>query len=385
MPSRWSRITAMTVLASVGAMVSGPLTRADDKIVYRGRISVGESVFNGTGYFKFVLSEPDGQVVWRNFAADAAGVPINAIPLSVIDGAYTVVLGGSVAAMPPLPPEIANVFPALQLRIWFSNGDGRFHRISPAADLSSGTVLVQPPKAAGARTAPVVAEASDGKRSTGPPRTPERPPVSARQVPVKHRHPPAAQRSPATPGGRFKLPDREHFSVGSSTAPVVMIEFADFQCGHCQLFHEVTFPKIKSEYIDTGLLLYISGNFPLQRNVLSVKGAQAAYCAGDQGRFWEMRHSLFMNGSSLSEQKFVELAREMSLDVPRFYSCLEKGKYAQRVVQDKAEGTDFGVKQTPSFILGRVRGMGEIEGGLIQGAKLWTAFNREINPYLEMP
>ena len=172
MPSRWSRITAMTVLASVGAMVSGPLTRADDKIVYRGRISVGESVFNGTGYFKFVLSEPDGQVVWRNFAADAAGVPIKAIPLSVIDGAYTVVLGGSVAAMPPLPPEIANVFPALQLRIWFSNGDGKFHLISPAADLSSGTVLVQPPKAARARTAPVVAEASDGKTSTGPPRTP---------------------------------------------------------------------------------------------------------------------------------------------------------------------------------------------------------------------
>ena len=53
-------------------------------------------------------------------------------------------------------------------------------------------------------------------------------------------------------------------------------------------------------------------------------------------------------------------------------------------MQDKAEGTDFGVKQTPSFILGRVRGVGEIEGGLIQGAKLWTEFKREINRYLQM-
>jgi len=146
--------------------------------------------------------------------------------------------------------------------------------------------------------------------------------------------------------------------LGSSTAPVTIFEFSDFQCPYCGRHALTTLPKIKETYIDSGQVRYVFKDFPLSFHPNAPKAAEAARCAGAQGAFWEMHDRLFMaqgKWSSLGPQQamdaFVQYAGDLELDRAAFRTCLETGQFAAQVRQDMQDGQKAGVRGTPSFLI----------------------------------
>ena len=112
-------------------------------------------------------------------------------------------------------------------------------------------------------------------------------------------------------------------------------------------------PQIEKEYIKTGKLKYVALDFPLESiHKNAFKAAEAARCASDQGKFWEMHDRLFANQQALAPNNLPQHAQAIGLDVPKFQQCLDSGKYAATVRKDLAEGQKAGITGTPAFLLG---------------------------------
>lgn len=111
--------------------------------------------------------------------------------------------------------------------------------------------------------------------------------------------------------------------------------------------------QIETEYIKTGKLKYVVRDFPLEAiHKDAFKAAEAAHCAGEQGKFWEMHTRLFENQKALGPGNLADYAKALGLDRPKFQRCLESGKHAARVRKDLADGQQAGVTGTPAFFLG---------------------------------
>ena len=175
------------------------------------------------------------------------------------------------------------------------------------------------------------------------------------------------------------------YGEGNPKAKVVIVEFSDYECSHCKVFHEVTFPKIKKEFIDTGLVYFVSGNFPLRKNRHAQKAAEASYCAGEQGRYWAMRELLFENNLTLGKEKYLNLAARLKLDLARFEACLESGRHAKEIRDEKQKAESFGVHSTPKFIIGLARDGGVVEGELLSNSPNWTNISRLVDKLLAQP
>jgi protein-disulfide isomerase len=172
--------------------------------------------------------------------------------------------------------------------------------------------------------------------------------------------------------------------LGQKDAPVTLIEFSDYQCPYCARFAQTTLLALKAEYIDTGKVRYVFRDFPLDRlHPHARKAAEAAHCAWEQGRYWEMHDLLFHNQQALQVDQLKGTARQLGLDPARFDACLERGKYAAEVQQDVEEGTAVGVRGTPGFVLGKTRAEDTIEGLFISGAQPLTTFRQAIERLLE--
>jgi len=112
-------------------------------------------------------------------------------------------------------------------------------------------------------------------------------------------------------------------------------------------------PQIEKEYIATGKLKYVVRDFPLEAiHKDAFKAAEAAHCAGDQGKFWEMSARLFANQRALGPKELPQYAQALGLDVPKFQQCLDSGKYAARIRKDLADGQRAGITGTPGFLFG---------------------------------
>jgi protein-disulfide isomerase len=142
-------------------------------------------------------------------------------------------------------------------------------------------------------------------------------------------------------------------ALGSASAPVTIVEFSDFQCPFCQRATP-TLKKIQETYGDKVRLVW--KDFPLtQIHKEAFKAAEAAHCAGEQGRFWPYHDRLFANQQALDLEALKRYASETALDAAKFEQCLSTSKYAERVNTGIAEGTSLGVSSTPTvFINGRM-------------------------------
>ncbi len=103
--------------------------------------------------------------------------------------------------------------------------------------------------------------------------------------------------------------------LGRPDAPLTMVEFTDLQCPFCNRFATQTFDQLKKDYIDTGKVRFISRDFPLDFHPQAMPAARAARCAGDQGRFWEMRTTLVKNAGQLSPAYITQTASSLKLDM----------------------------------------------------------------------
>ena len=142
-------------------------------------------------------------------------------------------------------------------------------------------------------------------------------------------------------------------SLGSSSAPVTLVEFSDFQCPFCQRVAP-TLKQVKDTYGDKVRVVW--KDFPLtQIHPQAFKAGEAAHCAADQGKFWEYHDRLFANQQALQPNDLKKYAADMGLDASAFATCLDSSKYGERVRDGVAEGSRLGVNSTPTiYINGRV-------------------------------
>jgi protein-disulfide isomerase len=174
------------------------------------------------------------------------------------------------------------------------------------------------------------------------------------------------------------------YSIGKADAPLVLIEYTDLQCPFCQQFHNTAYEQIKKNYIDTGKVLFLSRDFPLDFHPWARPAAIAARCAGDQGKFWELRNVLIANADKLSKEMIAQHAADLKLDMKKFQSCADSDFYTADINKQVAEGGAAGVNGTPSFVIGKVEN-GQLEGVRLVGAMPYETFDAKLKELLATP
>ncbi len=195
---------------------------------------------------------------------------------------------------------------------------------------------------------------------------------------------------------------KEDRTLGNPQAKVALILYEDFQCPFCgaifgsqssaSLIQSLKqrdpswtpfLPEVMNNYVKSGEVQFVYRDFSFLGSE-SIKSAEAARCAGDQGKFWEYHDYLYEHQNGENQGAFADpnlktFAKNLSLDTATFDQCLDSGKYAQAVADSKTEGTSAGVTGTPKgFILKN----GKIVG-TIDGAESWTTVKQKIDSALK--
>ena len=175
-------------------------------------------------------------------------------------------------------------------------------------------------------------------------------------------------------------------AMGDPNAPIMIEEFSDFQCPYCARFHEETESQLANTYVADGTVYFVYRSFGEFIGSESKAAAEAAYCAGDQGKFWEYHDILFanQNGENIgdfTDRRLQAFAEALSLDMTAFNDCFNSGKYADRVEQDRIDGTAAGVTGTPAFYITYTVN-GEQKSRLIAGAYPFSEFQTQIEEAL---
>lgn len=151
---------------------------------------------------------------------------------------------------------------------------------------------------------------------------------------------------------RKQLAVQTHDPVrGPASAPITIIEFSDFQCPFCGRVTP-TLDKLRAAYPDK--IRFVFKDFPLPNHAEAPKASEAAHCAGDQSKYWEMHDRLFANQQALAVPALKAHAAVLGLDAAKFDQCLDSDKYADIVKADLDEGQKLGIQSTPTlFVNGR--------------------------------
>ena len=326
----------------------------DASLDVTGRVIVQGKAFSGTGTFAFEILDPGGRGEWRS----------DNIQLPVVDGTYRVRLGDVQLGMSPLPQSALLPGSTAQLRIRFDDGLHGMHDVG-LVSLGAHAAPSAPTPVAVSSTA-VIEEVRLLRAEVGKLR-------SQVQQSVK----PHLQH-PST----VTVPRRQNHSLGSPDAPLVLMEFTDYQCGYCQRFFKQTFPELKERFIDTGKVLFISRDLPLAMHKQAQPAARASLCAGQQGKYWQMRDALFADIRNMEDAALLERARKLDLDVTAFEACLQDAATDKAVSQDVADARVAGITGTPSFVLGRNKA-DKVQGEYIRGGHPLATFEAKIGKLLE--
>ena len=173
---------------------------------------------------------------------------------------------------------------------------------------------------------------------------------------------------------------------GNGSAKVAVIEFSDYQCPFCSRYTKGTFAQIQDEYVDTGKIKYVFRDLPLPFHKNAFKAAEAAHCAGQQGKFWEMHDLLFQNQSALAPEQLPGYAKTAGLKEADFQRCLDSEEFAAGIKKDIADANTVGISGTPSFLIGVVQPSGQVKVvKKLVGAKPYEEFKAAIDGMLAAP
>ena len=160
---------------------------------------------------------------------------------------------------------------------------------------------------------------------------------------------------------------------GDPKAPITIVEFSDFQCPYCKK-SENTLHELLTKYNGRVKLAYL--DFPLPEiHPKAERAAEAARCAGEQGKFWEYHDALYAEQSKLDGAELLNHARALHLDEKSFQSCLDSGKFKSKIDADLAQGSKVGVAGTPGFF---------VNGVFLSGARPEADFEKIIDSQLAM-
>ncbi len=177
----------------------------------------------------------------------------------------------------------------------------------------------------------------------------------------------------------FEL-DGSELSMGDPNAPVTVIEFSDFQCPFCRKFYTATVQDLKTNYIDTGKVYFVYKHFPLSFHPAAQKSAEAVECANEQDKWVEMHDKIFdeqeKQGQGTIQYTASDIktwARSVVSDTTAFNTCLDSGKYSEKVAVDMVEGQASGVSGTPASF---------VNGILVSGAQPYESFKTLVDSEL---
>jgi|SRR6185436_11803729 len=142
-------------------------------------------------------------------------------------------------------------------------------------------------------------------------------------------------------------------SMKEGSPELVLVEVGDFQCPYCGQGAREVLPQVYEKFVRTGKVELIFLDLPLPMHPNAFKAAEAAACAGDQKKFWDMHHILFANQRALAPEQLSGYAEELGLDVPAFQKCLSSGKHAAELREDMRTAQTLGITGTPAYLLGQ--------------------------------
>ena len=158
----------------------------------------------------------------------------------------------------------------------------------------------------------------------------------------------------------------QEFVLGSPSAPVTIIEYSDFQCYTCVIFAGEVFPSLKLDYIDKGKVKFIYRDFILYGND-SIRIANAARCAGEQGQFWDYHDLLFSGRSAergapfFTTEELKNFGKKLILNNDQFNACVDALKYKEAIKASDTQARAAGVIALPSFFINKI---GPVSGSL---------------------
>ncbi len=202
-------------------------------------------------------------------------------------------------------------------------------------------------------------------------------PVAAAPQPSGGNAPDLAPPSPGGPDMKALLKEAAG-KMGPDNAPVVLVEFSDFQCPFCGRWYSDSEASLVKDFVNTGKVLFVYKDYPLPFHPEAQPAALAARCAGEQGKFWEFHDKIFQNQATLSADSYEQWAKELKINETQFNSCVTSKKYLDVVQANSSEGAQYGVNGTPSFFVGKADG----KGTLIVGAQPYSVFKQAIEGLL---
>lgn len=175
---------------------------------------------------------------------------------------------------------------------------------------------------------------------------------------------------------------------GKPDATLTLIEFSDYQCPFCARHAIDTLAEIDKTYVSSGKIRYVFRNFPIDGiHPQAFRAHEAAACAAEQGKFWEMHARLFANQKALNPADLPKHAETIGLEMSQFQACFDSRRLSARIRQDVTEGRSLGVNGTPMFFVG----ISEPEDGKVKPLRMWRgaqdfeAFRKAIESLLASP
>ena len=172
---------------------------------------------------------------------------------------------------------------------------------------------------------------------------------------------------------------------GDKNAKLTVVEFSEYQCPFCGRHVRDVFPNIDKEYIQTGKVKYVFRDLPLESiHKNAFKAAEAAHCAGEQKKYWEMHDRLFANQSALEPAMLTAHAEAIGIDSKKFQACLDSGKFADQIRKDIAEANKYGITGTPTTVIGLTQPNGQTikVARVVRGAQGFNAFKAAFDELL---
>jgi protein-disulfide isomerase len=174
---------------------------------------------------------------------------------------------------------------------------------------------------------------------------------------------------------------------GSAKSPLTIVEYTDFECPFCARYARESYPLLIREFVDAGRVRYVVRHLPLESIHPNARGAaQAAECARQQGKFWEMHDRLFANPQALSRADLERTADALGLTMPAFRQCVDSPGAAAAVSRDLDEALRAGITATPSFIIGTTQPDGSVKAlRRLSGAQPYPVFKAALEGLLASP
>ncbi|HET9424959.1 MAG TPA: thioredoxin domain-containing protein [Gemmatimonadaceae bacterium] len=153
------------------------------------------------------------------------------------------------------------------------------------------------------------------------------------------------------------------YVLGSPTAPIELVELGDFECPSCARFAELTEPEIRAQYVNTGKVRFRFIDFPLSIHRNTVNASNAAACADEQGKFWEMHDLLFAtqhewNSETTNDpdKHFKAIGQRIQgIDASKLNECIDSRRHAAKVQSHLKIAVDRGAPGTPTFYVGNTQ------------------------------